>query len=213
MTLLEIEQLLSQLQQQIISNTAAIVTLNDTISNYATTDDLNAIATNLNALQQNNTLIQNDLNALKTAVENSDHLNKLIDVEIKDLTEGDVLIYGNTGKWHNVQTDFIGSSEPSGPASGVTRLNDLADVRLSTLYDGQSLVYDSSINMWVNTTISSGGSDSGGSTDGDYLTVAQANALYLKITGGTVTGDLEINGLTTINNNLLVKGGITMYNE
>lgn len=66
--------------------------------------------------------------------------------------------------------------------------------------------------MWVNTTISSGGSNSGGSTDGDYLTVAQANALYLKITGGTVTGDLEINGLTTINNNLLVKGGITSYN-
>lgn len=76
--------------------------MNNTISNYATTDDLNAIATDLNVLQQNNTLIQNDLNALKTAVENSDHLNKLIDVEIKDLTEGDVLIYGNTGKWHNV---------------------------------------------------------------------------------------------------------------
>ena len=208
MTLLEIEQLLSQLQQQITSNTAAIVTLNNTISNYATTDDLNAIATNLNALQQNNTLIQNDLNALKTAVENSDHLNKLIDVEIKDLTEGDVLIYGNTGKWHNLQTDFIGSSEPSGPASGVTRLNDLVDVRLSTLYDGQSLVYDSSINMWVNTTISSGGS-----TDGNYLTKVQADNLYLSRYGGTVNGDLTITGLTTINNNLLVKGGITMYKQ
>lgn len=208
MTLLEIEQLLSQLQQQIISNTAAIVTLNNTISNYATTDDLNAIATNLNALQQNNMLIQNDLNALKTAVENSDHLNKLIDVEIKDLTEGDVLIYGNTGKWHNIQTDFIGSSEPSGPASGVTRLNDLVDVRLSTLYDGQSLVYDSSINMWVNTTISSGGS-----TDGNYLTKVQADDLYLSRYGDTVNGDLTITGLTTINNNLLVKGGITMYKQ
>ena len=208
MTLLEIEQLLSQLQQQITSNTAAIVTLNNTISNYATTDDLNAIATSLNVLQQNNTLIQNDLNALKTTVENSDHLNKLIDVEIKDLTEGDVLIYGNTGKWHNVQTDFIGSSEPSGPASGVTKLNDLADVRLSTLYDGQSLVYNSSINMWVNTTISSGGS-----TDGNYLTKVQADNLYLSRYGGTVTGDLTITGLTTINNNLLVKGGITMYKQ
>lgn len=208
MTLLEIEQLLSQLQQQITSNTAAIVTLNNTISNYATTDDLNAIATSLNVLQQNNTLIQNDLNALKTAVENSDHLNKLIDVEIKDLTEGDVLMYGNTGKWHNVQTDFIGSSEPSGPASGVTKLNDLADVRLSTLYDGQSLVYNSSINMWVNTTISSGGS-----TDGNYLTKVQADDLYLSRYGDTVNGDLTITGLTIINNNLLVKGGITMYKQ
>jgi hypothetical protein len=76
--------------------------LNNTISNYATTDDLNAIATNINILQQNNVLIQNDLNSLKNAVDNSDHLDKLIDVEIKNLTEGDILCYGNTGKWHNV---------------------------------------------------------------------------------------------------------------
>lgn len=204
MTLLEIEQLLSQLQQQIISNTAAIVTLNNTISNYATTDDLNAIAANLNVLQQNNILIQNDLNTLKDAVDNSDHLDKLIDVEIKNLTEGDVLCYGSTGKWHNIQANLTGSS---GSTGNVTRLDDLSDVRLSTLSDGQSLVYNSAIGMWINTTVSSSGSG------GNYLTKDYADSLYLSKYGGTVNGDLTITGFTTINDNLLVKGGITMYNE
>lgn len=207
MTLLEIEQLLSQLKQQVISNTAAIVTLNDTISNYATTDDLNAIATNINVLQQNNVLIQNDLNSLKNAVDNSDHLDKLIDVEIKNLTEGDILCYGNTGKWHNIQVNSVGSS---GSAGNVTKLSDLKDVRFSTLSDGQSLVYNSAIGMWINATVSGNGSGSG---TGNYLTKDYADSLYLSKYGGTVNGDLTITGLTTINNNLLVKGGITAYNE
>lgn len=206
MTLLEIEQLLSQLQQQIISNTAAIVTLNNTISNYATTDDLNAIATDLNVLQQNNTLIQNDLNALKNTVDNSDHLNKLIDVELKNLTEGDVLCYGSTGKWHNIQSNLTGSS---GSGSGVTKLNDLSDVQLSALSDGQSLVYNSAIRMWINASIS----NNGGSSGGNYLTKDYADSLYLSKYGGTINGDLTVEGFTTINDNLLVKGGITMYNE
>jgi hypothetical protein len=43
--------------------------------------------------------------------------------------------------------------------------------------------------------------------------------MYLPKSGGTITGDLTINktlnvdGLTTINDNLLVKGGITMYKQ
>lgn len=208
MTLLEIEQLLSQLQQQIISNTAAIVTLNNTISNYVTTDDLNAITANINVLQQNNVLIQNDLRSLKNAVDNSDHLDKLIDVEIKDLTEGDILCYGSTGKWHNIQAN-LSSSGSSGSSSGVTKLNDLSDVRLNSLSDGQSLVYNSSIGMWTNATVSSGG----GSVNGNYLTKDYADDLYLSKYGGTVNGDLTISGLTIINNNLLVKDGITMYNK
>lgn len=208
MTLLEIEQLLSQLQQQIISNTAAIVTLNNTISNYVTTDDLNAITANINVLQQNNVLIQNDLRSLKNAVDNSDHLDKLIDVEIKDLTEGDILYYGSTGKWHNIQAN-LSSSGSSGSSSGVTKLNDLSDVRLNSLSDGQSLVYNSSIGMWTNATVSSGG----GSVNGNYLTKDYADDLYLSKYGGTVNGDLTISGLTIINNNLLVKDGITMYNK
>lgn len=210
MTLLEIEQLLIQMQQQIIANTAAITTLNNTISNYATTDDLNAIATNLNILQQNNALIQNDLNSLKDAVDNSDHLHKLIDVDlINPLTEGDVLCYGSTGKWHNIPSKQIISNE-SGSSGNVTELNDLSDVQLTSLSDGHGLIYNAAIGKWTNSKISDNTSTGG---SGNYLTKAVADGYYLSKLGGTVNGDLIVNGLVTINNNLLVKRGITFYNE
>lgn len=210
MTLLEIEQLLIQMQQQIIANTAAITTLNNTISNYATTDDLNAIATNLNILQQNNVLIQNDLNSLKDAVDNSDHLHKLIDVDlINPLTEGDVLCYGDTGKWHNIPSKQIISNE-SGSSGNITELNDLSDVQLTSLSDGHGLIYNAAIGKWTNRKISDNTSSGG---NGNYLTEADANDLYLSKLGGTVNGELIVNGLVTIDNNLLVKRGITFYNE
>lgn len=50
MTLIEIETLLKDLQTQVAKNTAAIVTLNNTVSNYATTDDLAAISREINTL-------------------------------------------------------------------------------------------------------------------------------------------------------------------
>jgi hypothetical protein len=64
--------------------------------------------------------------------------------------------------------------------------------------------------MWINATVSGNGSGSG---TGNYLTKDYADSLYLSKTGGKVNGDLTITGLTTINNNLLVKRGITAYNE
>lgn len=193
MTLLEIEQLLSQLQQQINSNTAAINTLINTISNYATTDDLHEIAKKINDVDIQNKNISTDLNALKMAVENSDHLNKLIDVEINDLTEGDILQYGSTGKWHNIQVDLTGTTG----STSITKLTDLSDVQVNSPSDGQSLVYNAYMNMWTNVSVSNGG----GSGGGDYLTKSVADTLYLSLKGGTIDG------------NLLVKGGITAYSE
>ena len=210
MTLLEIEQLLIQMQRQITANTAAITTLNNTISNYATTDDLNAIATNLNILQQRNVLIQNDLNALKDAVDNSDHLHKLIDVDlINPLTEGDILCYGDTGKWHNIPSKQIISNE-SGSSGNVTKLNDLSDVQLTSLSDGHGLIYSAAIGKWTNDKISDNTSSS---VSGNYLTRDIADGLYLSKFGGTVNGELTVQGSVMINNNLLVKKGITFYNE
>ena len=74
MTQLEIENLLLQLQQQVIANTAAIETLNDTISNYVTTDDFVALTNQINTLQNNNIILRTDLNTLSTAVTKVDHL-------------------------------------------------------------------------------------------------------------------------------------------
>lgn len=209
MTQLEIENLLLQLQQQVIANTAAIETLNDTISNYVTTDDFVALTNQINTLQNNNIILRTDLNTLSTAVTKVDHLGKLLDVEINDpLTEGDVLLYGNTGKWHNVKVnDLI----PELPTNAVRSLNDLEDVQLTGLTNNHVIMYDSGLGKWTNHKVDTGLDDNMDLTK--YLTKTEAAMIYLPLTGGTITGDLLVKGFTTIDNNLLVSGGITMYNN
>ena len=209
MTQLEIENLLLQLQQQVIANTAAIETLNDAISNYTTTDDLVALANQIHILQDNHISLRTDLNTLSTAVTKVDHLGKLLDVEINDpLTEGDVLLYGNTGKWHIVKVnDLI----PELPTNAVRSLNDLEDVQLTGLTNNHVIMYDYGLGKWTNHKVDTGIDNNMDLTK--YLTKTEAAMIYLPLTGGTITGDLLVKGFTTIDNNLLVSGGITMYNN
>lgn len=204
MTLQEIEKLLLQLQIQVSENTAAITTLSSTISNYATDDDLKAIAEKINILQNNNTVLQNSMATLQNNLNKINFLQKLTDVEINNLTEGDVLQYSNRGKWQNVHATLTGSG---GGTGGATSLAGLSDVIISNLSDGQALVYNASSGKWINNVVSGGSSSTGG------LTKEQADQLYLSKYGGTIEGTLVVKGLTTIENDLLVKGGITMYYE
>lgn len=212
MSLVEIETLLQQLQSDVQANTAAIITLNNTISNYATTDDLTAISNQVNTLQNNNILLQNAVDALTIKVDKVDHLVKLSDIQIDNLTTNDVLQYGDDGLWHNVSPTVLGvTSGGSSTPSSVTKLADLTDVHITGVINGQSLVYSSINNKWINSTVNTGG---GSSVDmSKYLLASDAERLYLLKSGGVITGNLEVNGLTTIGKNLLVKGGITMYNE
>lgn len=208
MTLNEIETLIIELQKQVAANTAAIVTLNNTVSNYATTDDLEALSDKIDILQDNNLSLSSDLSSLYNAITKIDHLGKLLDVEIiSPLTEGDVLQYGNTGKWSNVKVDEL---TPTAPASSVNSLNDLADVQLTGLTNNHVLMYDSGLGKWTNHKIDTG-------MDGfdltNYLTKTEAALLYLPLAGGTISGSLLVKGFTTIDNDLLVSGGITMYNN
>ena len=208
MTLNEIETLIIELQQQVAANTAAIVTLNNTVSNYATTDDLEALSDKIDVLQDNNLSLSSDLSSLYNAITKIDHLGKLLDVEIiSPLTEGDVLQYGNTGKWSNVKVDEL---MPTAPASSVNSLNDLADVQLTSLTNNHVLTYDSGLGKWTNHKIDTG---MDGFDPTKYLTKTEASLLYLPLTGGTISGSLLVRGFTTIDNDLLVSGGITMYNN
>lgn len=211
MTLNEIEVLITNLQREVAANTAAIVTLNDTVSNYATTDDFNALSKQINTLQNNNILLQDTVAALKVDVSKVDHLSKLNDVSINDITENDVLQFGNDGLWHNIQPSKLGISGGSSGSGGATKLSELTDVYISGVSNGQALVYSSISNRWINSNIETSGS--GGSGDlSKYLTAADAQKLYLPIAGGTITGPLTVKGLTNLGNNLLVTGGITFYN-
>lgn len=208
MTLNEIETLIIELQKQVAANTAAIVTLNNTVSNYATTDDLEVLSDKIDILQDDNLSLSSDLSSLHNAITKIDHLGKLLDVEIiSPLTEGDVLQYSNTGKWSNVKVDEL---TPTAPASSVNSLNDLADVQLTGLTNNHVLMYDSGLGKWTNHKIDTG-------MDGfdltNYLTKTEAALLYLPLAGGTISGSLLVKGFTTIDNDLLVSGGITMYNN
>ena len=208
MTLNEIETLIIELQKQVAANTAAIVTLNNTVSNYATTDDLEALSDKIDVLQDDNLSLSSDLSSLYNAITKIDHLGKLLDVEIiSPLTEGDVLQYSNTGKWSNVKVDEL---TPTAPASSVNSLNDLADVQLTGLTNNHVLMYDAGLGKWTNHKIDTG-------MDGfdltKYLTKTEAALLYLPLAGGTINGSLLVKGFTTIDNDLLVSGGITMYNN
>lgn len=199
MTLEQIEELLIQLQTQIAQNTAAI---NNVKNIYATVDDVTAINNQVKNLISNNDMILSDVAALSNMINNIDHLGKLRDVSIKNLSDGDVLQYdAASGKWYNVKITV--SDETGG--STVTSLAGLSDVQLTSVSDGNSLVYNSSIGKWTNDTISISGGDNEINPN-LYLTKTQAASLYLPKTGGDIDY-LNING------NLLVKKAITMYGE
>ncbi len=206
MTLNEIETLIIELQQQVAANTAAIVTLNNTVSNYATTDDLEALSDKIDILQDDNLSLSSDLSSLHNAITKIDHLGKLLDVEIiSPLTEGDVLQYSNTGKWSNVKVDEL---TPTAPVSSVNSLNDLADVQLTNLTNNHVLMYDAGLGKWTNGMIDI---DTDMFDPTNYLTKTEADSRYLSLAGGTINGPLLVKGLTTIDDDLIVSYGITMY--
>lgn len=204
MTLEQIEALLKEIQKKVDENTSAITILSDAMKNYVTTDDLTAISKSVNALQNDNTTLQNDVAALQDSVKKINFLSKLMDVSIMNLTEGDLLQYGHDGHWYNIQPSALGIVTAAG--GGSSTLQGLSDVLVVGPTDGQVLTYDSSLSKWKNADIKISEDNT------KYLTEDAADKLYLKITGGEIDW-LTVNGFTTINDNLLVKGGITMYDE
>lgn len=211
MTLAEIELLLKELQTQVEQNTAAIKSLTDVSTKYTTKDELTAIATQVNTLQNNNTVLQDSVATLYTSINKIDFLSKLTDVTIDNLTEDDVLQYGHDGKWHNVNPSVLGITVGSGGSAN--SLASLTDVLITGVSDGQTLTYSAINNKWVNKTINTE-SDSGS----NYLTRSQADSLYLSLEGGSVgwlvvKGITELQSDTSIDGDLLTTGGITMYNK
>lgn len=207
MTLAEIEILLRQLQEQVTANTAAITTLQNNLTQYATTDDLKTLSTQVNILLDNNDILQEAVAALDTSVKKIDHLETLLDVNVNNITENDILQYSNRGKWQNIQPSMMNGLISNNPI-GASNLNSLSDIMLTNVTDGQFLVYDAQLGYWTNKTINV----SGGTGDLDnYMTFADAKRLYLPLTGGTLTGPLTVKALVTAEDNVIVHKALTMY--
>ena len=208
MTLAEIEILLRQLQEQVTANTAAITTLQNNLNQYATTDDLKTLSTQVNILLDNNDTLQEAVAALDTSVKKIDHLETLLDVDVNNITENDILQYSNRGKWQNIQPSMM-NGLISNNSIGASNLSGLSDVVLTNIIDGQFLVYDAQLGYWTNKTVNV---SSGGNGDlSNYMTFADAKRLYLPLTGGTLTGPLTVKALVTAEDNVLVHKALTMY--
>lgn len=85
----------------------------------------------------------------------------------------------------------------SGSAGGgASALDDLDDVTLSNLQNGQALVYNSSTGQWVNTTIQAGGIDETALaqylTNNQYLTMPTGDGRYALKGGSNATGTWPI---------------------
>lgn len=208
MTLAEIEILLRQLQEQVTANTAAITTLQNNLTQYATTDDLKTLSTQVNILLDNNDTLQEAVAALDTSVKKIDHLETLLDVDVNNITENDVLQYSNRGKWQNIQPSMM-NGLISNSSTGASNLNGLSDIMLTNVTDGQFLVYDAQLGYWTNKTVNVSSGSTGDLSN--YMTFADAKRLYLPLTGGTLTGPLTVKALVTAEDNVIVHKGLTMY--
>lgn len=152
MTLTEIEVLLRQLQEQVNANTAAIRTLNNALSNYATTDDLNAAKEQVDELLNANETLQITVANVMNRIGKVDHLSTLLDVKTQSLTKNDILQYGNDGRWHNIQPELVISNinASGGNATVNGTLRELTDVYIAELEDGHVLTYSSADGKWIN---------------------------------------------------------------
>lgn len=169
-------------------------------------DNINELITLIKELQTKVDTLEQTVATLSTQVNKIAYLQKLLDVEITNLTIDDILQYSNDGKWHNIQPSKI-TTDTVVPSTA-TKLSDLSDVIISVPTNGQALIYSSSDNKWHNNTVS-GGEGGGVSSDvlENYLTKTEASSIYFKIAGGTITGPVNIQ------DNLLVDKGITAYNQ
>ena len=82
-----------------------------------------------------------------------------------------------------------------GSVSGVTALSQLSDVRLGTLANGQALVWDSTLQKWVNKTIESGLDETALAqylTNNGYATQGWATSQFAYKTGTNASGTWPI---------------------
>lgn len=176
MTIDEVEVILNQLKEQINSLTESVATIQESIEN-----------------------IKNDMNE-------SDNLDGLLDVNINDtlspLTEGDILQYGANGKWTNVKVNSIVPNIQI----PVVSINDLSDVVIEDLKNGDSLVYDTTYEKWTNKTITI---DTESTDLSNYLKKSEAAKLYFPFSGGTITGPTQIDSYLHVTGNITSAAAIT----
>ena len=215
MTINELETLVRQLEEQVNSCNVAITSVQLELKKLVSKDDVNTISTTVDTLNTKVDTLTTAVGTIDEALSKVDHLSTLLDVKVDNITVNDILQYSADGKWHNIQPNLLKLPTSSQGGNQASSLNALVDVSLSNVKDGQALIYNAVDEKWINKTITID-VPSGGNTSVDlsnYLTLTDAQKTYLPKTGGTITGTLTVDKLLTVNNNVLVSGGVTAYNK
>lgn len=127
-------------------------------------------------------------------------ISDLRDVDTTNISDGYILTWNEDElKWKAVEL--------------VTRLNDILDIQITNPSNNDILIYDYNTENWINSTLSAARISTV-----DHL----HDNRYLKLTGGTITGNLTVNeslkvnnisalsSHLTIGNNLTVNGGLSV---
>ena len=200
MTTEQMETAISQLQSNVSTINNDIATINerlDAIESQLTTlakqSNVTSINTIVNKHETSITSLQNEIASIKTDIGFINKLTNLYDVNIKsDLAQGDIIRYDGT-QWTNAVVAGTGSG------SSVTKLSALTDVNLSSLSDGQVLMWSNSLNAWTNGTVSSSGSSSTFDVTAMWNELSKTTTSTKQIHPDYIKGDLSVSSLTTTN--------------
>lgn len=231
MTLEELEILVNQIKEQVDLNTLAIQSLANRLSEYTPLGSFYAVNSKVDKQDVVIKDIQDKVAVLNLDISKVNKLAGMLDTNITQPVINEILRYDGN-RWTNVKVADIISG------GGVSKLEDLTDVKILNKADKQSLVWDNASAKWINYTISGGGSTGGLdipamwtelATNDNSKTIHPSHITgFISSTGGTVanltiTNSLTTNGLVSMSNgssafNLLtsgvsINGGLTSTGE
>lgn len=204
MTLKELETLVKEIQSQVQLNTVAINQLSSRFNSYVTNETFTSLNDNVTSNNSDITTMKQQIAELQYNSSLVGKLNKLLDVNISDLTQNDILQYDGD-RWTNISpTNIIVSAVAN------TTLEGLTDVNITNKQDGQAICWDNASQKWINKIIST---SSGGSTtglDADAMWEELGKSSDKTIDPSHIKGNLSISGLTTNGQVTMTNGNITL---
>ena len=209
MTLKELETLVLQIKEQVNLNTLAIQSLSNRLSDYTPIGTFYNTNVKVSVLDASVQELQNTVSTLGIDLSKVNKLASMLDTNIKDPAINEILQYDGN-RWTSVKPSAVFGG------GGVSKLEDLTDVKITNKSDKQSLCWDNITSKWINYTITgSGGSGSGldipamwtelGRNDNTKTIHPSHITGFLTTAGGTVAN-------LTVSGNLTTKGIVTMTN-
>lgn len=215
MSLNEIETLIKQLQEQVNLNTVAIQSLSNRLLDFTPLGTFYSVNSKVDS---QSSIIQDIKNQVATLTIDLNSVNKLaymLDTNVKDAQINDILQFDGD-RWTNIKPANIISG------GGITKLEELSDVKIQNKADKQALCWDNITSKWINHTITGGSSGGGGldiaamwtelGKDDTTQSIHPSHIKgYLPLSGGTVKNLTIENGLTT-NGAVTLTNGTTVFN-